>query len=363
MAKLIIAESYNDSNMFYAVRVLVPDAFIYVEADKRYVLVNKLEYDRMKAQVPKNITVVAQDKYSDSVKKEHGKVSLELLAHEFLKEKKISSVQVPANFPVKYADSLRSLEMKVKVIESFFPERIIKSASEIKEIEKVQRVIENATHHALDILKKSKAKEKNFLYFCKQKITSEYLKRELMIAFMDGGVEGADLIISHGSQSAFPHHSGSGHIKAGEPIVMDIFPRSSSQRYFSDMTRTVCKGKPKNPLVEKLYNYVLEAQEAGYSKIKEGSSGDAVHKAVVDTFKKYHLEKYFTHGTGHGVGIDIHESPKISPGGQELKTGMVITNEPGLYIQGVGGVRIEDTLVVTKTGYKILTKMPKKLII
>lgn len=364
MNRLIIAESYNDSDMFYATRVLVPDAFIYIVTDsQQFVLVNQLEYARVKKQIRKGIEVVAQESLYSEVKSKFDRISLEGLATVFFGKKRVTSMHVPPNFPTKYADFLRKNGFDVQVLDPFFPERAIKSAEEIKKIEGVQRTIEKACHRCIDLIKKSKVGKGNYLFLYGKKLTSEFLRREMNIIFMDNDCEGADTIVSSGVHTAYPHHHGTGPIKAGVPIVMDIFPRSSSNRYFSDMTRTVCKGKPSNPKLQEMYDLVLEAQAAGYKVIREGATGAQVHAAVVDCFKKHGMEKYFIHGTGHGLGVDIHESPRISPAGGALKANMVITNEPGLYIEGIGGIRIEDTLVVTKTGYKILTKMPKKFVI
>ena len=212
------------------------------------------------------------------------------------------------------------------------------------------------------MVKDSKVK-KGYCYYGGKKLTSEMLTEKVQEVFRKGGVEG-DIIMSSGTQAALPHHHGSGPVKAGVPIIMDIYPRHSKNRYFCDMTRTVCKGKPTFAKFEEYYKLVYAAQQAGYAKVKSGATGKQVDAAVRKVFIDAGVDKYFIHSTGHGLGIDIHESPGISPRGtMKLKAGMVITNEPGLYIPGKGGIRIEDSLVVTKSGYRILAKMPKKFIV
>jgi Xaa-Pro aminopeptidase len=153
-------------------------------------------------------------------------------------------------------------------------------------------------------------------------------------------------------------------------IVVDIFPFGKKDRYFEDMTRTFVKGRPTKKMQE-MYDLVLEAQEAALGAIKEGVTGKYVDDIVCDIFEKHGYgtprtksKTGYIHSTGHGVGLEIHEPPRLSQTGTKtLKAGMVVTVEPGLYLPDVGGVRIEDIVVVTKTGCKNLTKYPKELIV
>jgi len=149
---------------------------------------------------------------------------------------------------------------------------------------------------------------------------------------------------------------------------MDIFPRDSKSRYFADFTRTVVRGKASKKL-RAMYKAVDEGQKIGFKMIRAGVDGGKVHAAIHSRFKElgFHTGikngrmQGFFHGTGHGLGLDIHEAPRVSPGRNILKTGHVVTVEPGLYYEGIGGVRLEDVVVVTKTGCRNLTKFPKYL--
>lgn len=350
MNKLIIAESFNNADMYYATGILVPDAFAYISIDgKEYIIANRLEFGRVEKSAGVGVEVLLQ------------KQIIEKEVLDFLVEKEIKEISVALDFSVNYADFFRENGIKVTPA-TLFPERIIKTKDEIEKIIGTQRVIEDSFYRAVEVIKESEVKD-GALYFEGEKLTSEKLKEEISIVFIKNQVEVADTIVSCGESSAYPHDLGSGVILSGEPIILDIYPRSTITRYYSDMTRTVCKGEPNNPKVKEMYDIVLEAQSAGYSKLKEGVTGDEVHNEVVEVFKKHGLEEYFIHGTGHGVGLDIHESPRVAKGGIELKEGMIVTNEPGLYIPGVGGVRIEDTVAVTKDGYENLAVAPKEFII
>jgi len=170
-----------------------------------------------------------------------------------------------------------------------------------------------------------------------------------------------DTIVASGPNSALPH-ARPGRTRIGHGfVVLDYGVILSG--YCSDMTRTVRVG-PANDKAKRIYSAVLEAQMAGIAAVRAGVEGHAVDDAARNVLRKRKLEKYFTHSLGHGVGIEIHEAPRLAKGQtQTLETGMVITIEPGVYIAGTGGVRIEDMVLVTKNGCEVLTPTPKELII
>lgn len=177
-------------------------------------------------------------------------------------------------------------------------------------------------------------------------------------------------VVASGKQSAEPHEIGRGHIKPGVPIVIDIFPQSKKSGYFADMSRTVCIGKPPIEL-QKMYDAVLAAQELAILMIRPGVSTKEIQYAVEDFFdregyltsgkgKEFEFAEGFVHSIGHGVGLSVHEEPHLSRRGSGvLLEGDVITIEPGLYYKNIGGVRIEDMLLVTESGSKNLTNFSK----
>jgi len=175
-------------------------------------------------------------------------------------------------------------------------------------------------------------------------------------------------IVAPGIQAVDPHNEGSGALHAHEPIVMDVFPQHAQTRYYADITRTVVKGKA-SPKVKKMFDAVREGQEIAYGMIKDNIDGSAVHKAILDYFESLGFKtgeqggriQGFFHGTGHGVGLEIHELPRVGGKSDILRTGMVVTVEPGLYYMDAGGIRIEDTVVVRDNGCEVLNKAPKIL--
>ena len=168
-------------------------------------------------------------------------------------------------------------------------------------------------------------------------------------------------IVAGGERSALPHgHASSAPIPSQGFVVLDF--GVILQGYCSDMTRTVCVGRATSRQRE-WYASVLEAQLAGIASVRPGVTAGDVDHATRKVLKKNKLAKYFTHSTGHGVGLEIHEAPRLAAGQEEaLKPGMVITIEPGIYVPGQGGIRIEDMVVVTETGCEVLTTGTKELI-
>jgi Xaa-Pro aminopeptidase len=170
-----------------------------------------------------------------------------------------------------------------------------------------------------------------------------------------------DTIVAAGARSALPHAQPSGYkLQGNELLLIDM--GATVDGYDSDMTRVVYLGKPPKKIRE-MYKAVLEAQLAGIQAVRAGTTAGKVDKAARDVLKSHGLDKVFIHSTGHGLGLEIHETPKVAK--QEktmLKAGMVITVEPGAYVEGFGGVRIEDTVVVTESGCEVLTPTTKEFI-
>jgi Xaa-Pro aminopeptidase len=165
-----------------------------------------------------------------------------------------------------------------------------------------------------------------------------------------------------------PHRVGSGPLRPNRAIILDVFPQSIETGYWADMTRTVVRGRASEGL-RRMYRAVAEAQDAALATIRDGVDGKEAHQAVLGVFKEYGFKtgkidgrmQGFFHGTGHGVGLEIHEPPRLNARGGPLRAGMAVTVEPGLYYTRWGGVRIEDLVVVTKTGCRNLTRFPRQL--
>lgn len=177
------------------------------------------------------------------------------------------------------------------------------------------------------------------------------------------GATGAsfETIVASGPRSAWPHARASSKLlRKNELVVLD--QGAILRNYCSDMTRTVFLGRAPTK-IRQLYQAVLEAQEAAKAAIRPGKTAGEVDAAARLVLRGYRLAKFFTHSTGHGLGLEVHEMPRLGRGEKTiLETGMVLTVEPGVYIEGLGGIRIEDDVVVTPAGAEPLTTAPREFL-
>jgi Xaa-Pro aminopeptidase len=198
-----------------------------------------------------------------------------------------------------------------------------------------------------------------------QRLRSEDVRRVIERQLLESDCVADEIIVAGGSQGAEPHERGSGLLRAGWPIVIDIFPRHKPSGYWGDLTRTVFVGRPKEEM-RLMWRAVRAAQLAALNKIRSGVQVRQVHQAAQRVLVEHGFETIihngvgegFIHSTGHGIGLDIHEAPSINLSDARLRVGDVVTVEPGLYYKRLGGVRIEDTVEVTKDGYRVLVPCP-----
>ena len=366
---LIYSDSERDANLLYATGVWIGDPFIFLQINNRPTLVlHDLEWDRVRVAAPHCalLPLVEIQNKIRSRGKSHPKPS-DIIA-EVLRSKKIRRVTVPETFPLSVARELESAGFRLDVrAGQFFPAREIKSAGEVKKITEALRMAEAGVAAGVQALKQSKIGRNRQLIYRNAPLTSERLRAIIDTTILEAGGHPAHSIVAGGLQACDPHECGHGPLRAHEPIILDIFPRSQKTGYFGDITRTVVRGRA-TEAARKLYATVKRAQEIAFENIRPGVETHAVHRAVATFFEQqgYKTGKVngrmqgFFHGTGHGLGLDIHEPLRMgamSTG--TLKAGQVITNEPGLYYPGIGGVRLEDDAVVTKTGSRNFTKFEK----
>jgi len=366
---LIIAASETDSNLYYATRFPAPDAFIFVRIQgERILLMSDLEVDRARATATVD-TVLSYSEYEDRVKRQGVTTPTSVaVVDALLRERGVSRLLVPENMGFEHARQLqaRGYDLTTKR-EPFFQERAVKTPEEVQAIETAQRAVEVAVQRAIELL--AAASLRNGLIMHEgEPVTSERIKKLINVSLMEQDCVAQHTIIAGGVQACDPHNEGSGPLKAGEPIVMDVFPRHMTTRYFADMSRTVLKGKAR-PQMKSLYDTVRAAQEEAIASVRDGADGQKIHAQVNRRFEEAgfktglmngRMQGYF-HGTGHGVGLDIHEAPRISKSGTLLQAGEVVTVEPGLYYPEIGAARIEDMVLVTTDGCRNLTEFPKVL--
>ncbi len=368
---LIVADSEHDANMLYAVRMFVPDAFIYMRLDgKCHVVMNDLEIDRARKQAP-HCRIISSTDCVQRIQKTKGKPNTAAIIKLLLSDRKIRRIFVPGTFPHGLARELRQIGITVDVKKGgIFPQRECKRPDEVKKISAALMMAEVGLAEGMQALKNSKIARDGRLMYHGVPLTSEKLRSIIDIAIIQAGGLANHTIVAGGKQGCDPHERGHGVLRAHEPIILDVFPRSQKTGYFGDITRTVVKGKP-SEAVRRLYNIVARGQEIGFKQMKTGAKGADVHKSVQAFFesegyktgKRNGRMEGFFHGTGHGLGLEIHEAPRVSLTSVDtLKSGHVVTVEPGLYYPEIGGgVRLEDVAWVRNGHSKNLTKFEKVL--
>ncbi len=355
------------SDQLYLSGFDAPDPFVtlYTPAGTS-LLVSGLEYGRAKKESRAD-TVERTAEYGGGYGQDDGAAIA-----AFLDEHGVESVAAPERFPLGTADSLREHGIGVTAdsTDVVTDIRATKTREEVEHVREAQKANEASMRAAEDLIRAATV-EDGVLHYDGEPLTSERVKEEIEVTLLREGCALDETIVSCGADAADPHNRGSGPLHADEPIIIDIFPRNKTTKYHADMTRTFLKGEPSETIRE-WYDVTHEALREALDAVEPGATGDDVHAVVCDIYEDAGwptlrsdptTETGYIHSTGHGVGLDVHELPHISVGGEELKPGQIITIEPGLYDPKVGGVRIEDIVAVTEDGYENLTDYPVELVV
>jgi Xaa-Pro aminopeptidase len=368
IARLIYASSESSADMLYATRFFVPDPFLYLEQNgKKSIVLSDLEIDRgrREAKVDEVISLtLIQRPLEKRLKK---KPTIEQTIERFLRQRRVRRAAVPSDFPLGLAQALNVSGIKLEPVSGLFDsQREFKREEEIKQLQHAIAMTEVGLERAYEVLRAAEIKPGRKLFWAGKRLTSELLRAEIDCAILRAGGTPLNTIVAGGAQACDPHNRGSGPLAANSLIILDVFPRTADTGYYGDITRTVLRGKA-SEAQKRLWHTVLEGQEYALQKIRPGVSGQEMQKEVTDLFtsRGYPTEVRdgrwtgFFHGLGHGLGLEIHESPRIAA--TKFKKGQVFTVEPGLYLPNVGGVRHEDDGVVTENGFRVLSKLPKVL--
>ncbi|UCG45308.1 MAG: M24 family metallopeptidase, partial [Candidatus Bathyarchaeota archaeon] len=379
-ALILYAESYRDADMYYLTRFLAPDRFILLKkVDSNPILVvNSMEYPRaqkesivndVRSYMDYNFTKIVMA--AENPRLGNLKFIAEVAKREFGKG---TNIYVPPNFPIIAADMLRKEDLSINPLFNVIEKaRETKDSDEVNEIRSVQSLAEKAAAEALEMIANTEIGAHEMLISRidgkKQSLTVKMVKALIGHKFIDQGiVSEEELILACGPRGADPHYKGNPDdiLKANSPIILDVFPRSEAKRYWSDMTRTIVRGKA-SAEVTKMFNAVADAKNASMDALRSGVTGSDVNDVCCSILEKAgyqtirggkRVERGFIHGLGHGVGLQIHESPTLSELNKSpLKNHSIVTIEPGLYDPTIGGVRIEDIVEITKSGCNNLTQM------
>ena len=368
-AQLIISESELGADMLHATGFRAPDPFVYLEsAGRSSILLNDLELDRGRREARVDEVASSSELETSMTKKTKARPSsIEVIA-AFLKARGGTRPLVPADFPLGLARELESHGISVTPVSGMFrPEREIKTREEIKLLTEATRITETGMARAFEVLKAAEIGMRGVLKWGGSTLSAERLRTEIETAILRaGGIPAGNSIVACGPQACDPHERGHGPLKAHQLIILDLFPRAAKSGYYGDLTRTVVRGTA-TEAQSRLWEICLLGQKLAIGSLHSGAEGGAIHEEVKQFFTDngYPTERVkdrwsgFFHGTGHGLGLDLHESPRFGAG--KLKAGQVFTIEPGIYIPGLGGVRHEDVALITAKGHKLLSRAPKPL--
>jgi Xaa-Pro aminopeptidase len=353
--------SSEDANLRYLTQFTSSDPVVYFRrsGERGTLVVSQMEARRAARESSVSVMTRAEAGLLDIVKGEKDRVKALAMMITRLVE---GEIIVPANFPLLLAKEMENFRTVVPDRDTVERMRAVKTSHEVKNIEEVQRATESAMKRAIDLISEAKIR-KDVLYRGAVPLTSEFVRESMQRVLVGAACHAMETIVSCGEESAVPHIVGTGPLHAHQPVVIDIFPRSERTGYYTDMTRTVCKGDA-TPEIREMYQAVKGAQAHAAKRIRPGATGDEVHQSAVEFFKECGYEsgdRGFIHNLGHGVGLEVHELPSLGPDGEALRAGNVVTNEPGLYYPGLGGVRLENIGVVTRNGWRCVTRFPEEL--
>lgn len=292
---------------------------------------------------------------------------------ECLSRHEVTSVTSDRSLPLIYVEALKNRNIELHYNPDMgVLERRAKTSKELEALAKAQEATESVMLKACQLVCKGKARPDGVLELDDIPLTSELLKSSIDHWLLDIGFDNPGSIVACGPQAADCHEYGSGPLRTETPIIIDIFPKDKSSHYNGDCTRTVVHGTVPSD-IEKAYNTVVQAKLAGMKATKAGVTGESVHRATIGVILENGYETglpsesspinrcAMVHGTGHGVGLEVHEPPLLDFKGPDLVVGDVLTIEPGLYCPAWGGVRSEDMVAVELDGCKNFNKLPDTL--
>lgn len=292
---------------------------------------------------------------------------------ECLRRHGVQRAVADRTLPLLFADHLQRVGIAVVCDPDWgVTERRSKDAQEVQWLREAQQITEGAMRLACELVAHATARRDGVLLVKRQPLTAERIRAAVDVWLLERGYTNPTSIVIGGPPGADCHDHGSGVLRTEEPIIIDIFPRNRTTLFWGDCTRTVVHGEIP-AAVARMHAAVVAAKAAAIRACRAGVTGEAVHQATCAeiTAHGYALglpaadapDTYcaLTHGTGHGVGLDVHEPPLLDKGGPVLVAGDAVTVEPGLYCKAIGGVRVEDLVVITPDGCENLNALPEHL--
>jgi Xaa-Pro aminopeptidase len=373
---VIIGDTFRVPELRHEVPVGIPDEFVYIEAGgRRHVVLAAMELPVVTGSGEYELH--ALEEFGADELRRTSRSHLELIdgvALNALRALGVREAVVPGGFPLLTADKLRAAGIELTPDRDLFVERRRrKNGHELAGIRRAQAAAEAGMTVARDLLRQAEPDRAGELHVDGRPLAVAEVKAAISSAFIEHGASSDVFVVSHGPQSAIGHHLGDGHLRAGEPVIVDLWPRDNKSACCADMTRTFVVGDVPDEIRE-WHRLCVEALEAAIDRARPGEPGRNLYAGVCDVFEGYGqrtlrtkpegetLAEGFFHTLGHGVGLEVHEAPSLGPmGAAPLVAGDVLALEPGLYRPGLGGVRVEDLVLVGEDGPEVLTSFPRAL--
>lgn len=372
IARIMAGFADKNASLFKRLGVPLGDPAAWIELDaKRIALVRDLEMDRVREHGhADDVTCPAEHPPPAGLNPDRETATAEAAA-QLLRSAKVEEVFADRSLPYIFVWHLEQAEIDVRYDDEYgVVDRRQKTHQELDALAAAQKVTEEVMRLLCERIARADAAADGVLRHEGEVLTSKSVRAMAAIEFMNRGFSmGHGAIVATAPHVADCHHAGEGPLYTGRPVIVDLFPRDESSRYWGDCTRTVVHGEASDT-VHAMHAAVVEAKAAATALLTPGNTADAVHKAAENALLKHGYPSSrgeitnhpsIQHGTGHGIGLDVHEPILLDHDGGEVLEGEVFTIEPGLYGRNDGGVRIEDMLVVAAGEPRNLNSLPDSL--
>lgn len=369
---ILAGHSSTNATLFHRVRFLVGDSSVIIDfanGTSTY-LVRDIEMDRARQTVRADRIACAADFPPAGGLSGDRDTALAQATAECLRQAGETDIIVERSLPYLYAHYIQEAGIAIHYSPDFgVHERRIKDTQEIEHLRHAQKITGEAITHACRTIAHATADREGILHHDGAVLTSERVRAMITAFLLERNFSNSHgSIVASAPHVADCHHYGTGPLKTEVPIIVDIFPMDNATRYNGDMTRSVVHGTPSEQAL-KMHAAVAAAKTAGCQALTPGTTGEAVHLATTAILEAHGFDlvrgntkhddtlPFMSHGTGHGIGLDVHEPILLDHGGGEIFANELFTVEPGLYSSTLGGVRIEDMVLVTPTGHEILSPL------
>lgn len=371
-ARLMAGSPATNKSLYREVQFLVHDPVVFVELPdgSRTMILREIELERAAAAANVD-TVAGYGEFAPigGLDSDRG-VLVGQVAAECLTRAGVERVTADRSLPLQVTREVEGAGIAVELDSDMgVADRRSKSDQELSHLRCAQQVTEAAMQLACQTVARASAGPDGVLVHGGDPLTAQRVRAIIDTFLLGEGFHNPESIVAGGATGADCHDTGSGPLRSGEPVIIDIFPQDRATLYNGDCTRTVVHGDVPPPLAA-MHAAVVEAKAAATAAVAPGVSGAAVHAETIRVLSEHGYAEALaagdetatiTHGTGHGIGLDVHEAPLLAAGGPDLVAGDVLTIEPGLYSRALGGVRVEDMVVVTEDGCESFNELPEGL--